>query len=285
VSNKGLGRGFASLLPEGVDTELVLGDAEKISNIDLTLIDPNPNQPRTIFNDFELKDLANSITELGVLQPIVVTKQLSGRYEIVAGERRFRASKLAHKTTVPCVVRSHDQLQKLEVAISENIQRTNLNPMDLSNSLFVLRDQFGMTNNQLSQKLGKAVPTIVNLLRLQNASPKVKQALINEQISENHAKVILNHTQEDQDFILAKILKDSLTVAALNVLVHSLKASKTKIVLPKFAQSTKHFKMEQDLQEKLKAQKAQIIYGEKLATLKLQFLDKKTLDSFVKTLL
>ena len=215
---RGLGRGFDSLIPTPVvetefDVTAKVDESGKRVSGDLIrevapgLVDPNPHQPRTNFDAEALEALAASIRVHGILQPMVVT-QKSGRYELIAGERRLRAAKMAGLDVVPVIVRTIDEQQKLELALLENIQRAELNPLEIATAYRKLIDEFNLSLGDLEKKIGRDKTTISNTMRLLNLTPNGKQALVEKKISEGHARAILVQTDpEAQEVILEMILK------------------------------------------------------------------------------
>lgn len=197
AQKRGLGRGFDSLIPTQVLDEQFdpsAGQDEKVSElrkIDLNKLYPDPDQPRRHFDEGHLKELSESIKEHGVLQPIVVTPHGDG-FMIVAGERRFRAAKAANLSKIPAIVRTLSNQHKLELALIENIQRRDLNPLETATAYLKLHQQFNMTYEEIGQRVGgKAVSTISNALRLLQLPEDAKSALIEGTISEGHARQIL----------------------------------------------------------------------------------------------
>ncbi len=197
-----LGRGLSSLIP---DKKLKLSSAENkkdsrykedVLNIELVKIKPNPYQPRKNFKKEALNDLAESIKEYGVIQPIVVSEKVEAgikRYQIIAGERRFRASKLAGLSVIPAILKNNkDDKEQLELAILENVQREDLTPIEKAFSYKRLADEFQMTHSQIAEKVGKNRATISNTIRLIDLPKEVKDALEAGEISENHARAILS---------------------------------------------------------------------------------------------
>lgn len=189
MSNKSLGKGLDSLLPKNFDKSLLSND-ERIQNLFINTIVANPDQPRKQFDEKALNELAESIKEHGVLQPIIVSPQGSG-FEIIAGERRWRASKLAGKDTIPSVVRAKAELQRLQIALIENVQRVDLSPLEQAVSIEHLHQQFNLSYQQIAAKLGKAAPTVNNIVRLLQLPDDARIALQNSKISEGHARSIL----------------------------------------------------------------------------------------------
>lgn len=175
---------------------------------------PNPHQPRLHFDEAKLAELTESIREHGVLQPLVVSPLGDGKYELIAGERRFQASKRAGLGTVPVVVRAAagDQ-EKLELAIIENIQRHDLNPIEEAKAYLRLTDEFGLSQEEVSKKMGKSRPGVSNTMRLLTLPVEIQRAIIEEKISEGHAKALLSiENPEKQRALFELILKDELTV-------------------------------------------------------------------------
>jgi ParB family transcriptional regulator, chromosome partitioning protein len=185
-----LGRGLESLLPVDFDKSLLTSD-ERIQNLFIADITANPNQPRKQFDGQALSELASSIREHGVLQPIIVLPRKDNGYEIIAGERRWRASQIAGLKTIPAVVREKAKLQRLEIALIENVQRVDLSPLEQAVSIEHLHGQFNLSYQQIAQKLGKAAPTVNNIVRLLQLPDTARDALQSGRITEGHARAIL----------------------------------------------------------------------------------------------
>ena len=175
----GLGKGFDSLLPQNFDSSLLLTDEDRILKVAPDKIYPNGDQPRTSFDETALNELAASIEQYGVLQPLVVTPRpdKSDGYQIIAGERRWRASKLAKLTAIPVIVRTSDELERLELALVENVQRVDLSPLEQAVSVERLHQQFNLGYDKIGQRLGKAASTISNIVRLLQLPPDAREAL------------------------------------------------------------------------------------------------------------
>ena len=186
--------------------------------IDMELIAPNPYQPRIEFQDEALMDLAQSIRENGLIQPVTLRAMPDGTYQIVAGERRFRAMKLLGQLEIPAVVMDADELQMAEMALVENIQRENLSAIEEAN----------LTQSQLALKMGKSQPSIANKLRLLNLCDEVQQAVSEKKISERHARALLGSDPVQQKKYLHAIVKKGLTVAQVEKMIHEKKAPKAK---------------------------------------------------------
>jgi ParB family transcriptional regulator, chromosome partitioning protein len=189
-TSKGLGRGFDTLIPQNFDQSLLLDDSEKIKKLPLNEIEAYADQPRKHFDEEALKQLSSSIKRYGILQPLVVTPSAKG-YTIIAGERRFRAATAAGLTHVPAIVRSTKELEQLEIALVENVQRVDLSPLEQAVSIARLHDQFSLSYEEIAGRLGKAATTVNNIVRLLQLPQAARDALSKGQISEGHARSIL----------------------------------------------------------------------------------------------
>lgn len=206
----GLGKGLGSLLSSAQQVPPV--DSERIINLSPELIEANRQQPRSYFNQDSLQELADSIKEFGVLQPLIVVKTAVG-YELIAGERRLRASKMAGLKTVPVIVRTADEQAQLALALLENIQRENLNPLEEARAYKRLMDEFKITQEDLARRLGKGRSTIANFLRMLNLPESAQQALAEGRINLGQAKILAGVEAENQVQALEKMTTDKTTVA------------------------------------------------------------------------
>ena len=221
----GLGRGLDSLIPVGDDNMDNQAPLPADTEIAVVLIDPNPMQPRTSFDEAPLAELAASIREYGILQPLLISKATNGRYQLIAGERRLRAAKLAGLDKVPVLVRSLDEQKKLELAIIENVQRENLSPIEAALSYRRLMDEFGLTQEEVAAKVGKARSTVANALRLLTLPAEIKQGLIEGKITEGHARSIMAiDDREAQIAFYHRIISEGFNVRQAE---HHAKASRT----------------------------------------------------------
>ena len=193
----GLGRGLEALLPQ---TDTLLETV--VRDIDINDIDPNSDQPRRDFDKEALAQLANSIREAGVLSPILVVED-GLRYRIVAGERRYRASRMAGMTTVPCIVRDMTTAQQMEAALIENLQRQDLNPIEEAMAIRSLMQECGYTQEQAGQKLGKSRPVIANALRLLNLPQEIIDLVVSGDLSAGHARVLAGLNDRTRQLELA----------------------------------------------------------------------------------
>ncbi len=228
---RGLGRGFDALIPTELNADLTAPVAtagpagESIRTVDPADIDPNPHQPRSYFDESELKGLADSITAHGILHPPVVSDKGDGRYELIAGERRVRAARLAGLESIPVIVRSYDEQQKLELALLENVQRSELNPIETAAAYKKLSDEFNLTLDQIGERMGKAKSTVANVIRLLGLPPAARESLSSGTIAEAHARAILAlETPEQQQALLDNILAHKWTVRQAEEFVRKQKA-------------------------------------------------------------
>lgn len=220
-----LGKGLSSLIPTKINnTKLDSQKNEQVSSdsssegqvlqVDIHDIIPNPEQPRKTFEPNALRELADSIGDKGILQPLVVTELENGRYELIAGERRLQASKMVGLKTVPVIVKKvKNELEKLELALIENIQRHDLNPIEKAESFKRLQEQFHFTQEQIAKRLGKNRVSIANSVRLLDLPPEIQEALGQERISEGHARTILAlKDSQKQKILFEAVLRDKLSV-------------------------------------------------------------------------
>lgn len=228
ANNFGLGRGLSSLIPpknnagQGTDKKINITppaslpvsteNKNNVEEVDIAKVVPNPHQPRMSFDGEKLQELSNSIKEHGIIQPIIVTEN-KGQYEIIAGERRLQAAKMAGFKNIPAVVRKANDQQKLELAITENVQRHDLNPVEEAKSYLKLSQEFDLSQEEVAKKVGKSRSAVANKLRLLNLPVEIQKALIGGQITEGHAKAILAlENPEKQRALFEMIVKNSLTV-------------------------------------------------------------------------
>lgn len=214
-NKKGLGRGLGSLLgmfdedehvevKKNAQGKIEEINGERVCEVDIKLIDVNPNQPRKNFEPTALKELADSIKVHGVIQPIIVNKT-GDRYIIVAGERRFRASKLAGLKTIPAIIKNYTEQQIKEISLLENIQREDLNPIEVANAMRELLEIYGWTQDVLADRLGKSRPAIANTLRLLSLQPEVIALIESGKLSAGHARSLVVVTDPETQVKLAKL--------------------------------------------------------------------------------
>lgn len=234
MSKQALGRGFDSLIPTNFAVDEVAAPGEHIKNLEIGKIVVNPDQPRKEFDQTALQELADSIKQHGIIQPLVVTPY-NDKFRIVAGERRFRASQLAGLTKVPVVIRNHEELEELEIALVENVQRVDLSPLEQAVSIVRLHDQFSMSFRDIAKKLGKAETTISNIVRLLQLPENAVEALRKNEITEGHARAILalKTDEKRQQELLNKIITQELSVRQAEAFVQQYKVVQTPKQLQK----------------------------------------------------
>ena len=215
-----LGRGLDSLIPQKpVKTKFSNEEINKIDHenqvleIEVEKIQLNPHQPRKRFDHAELEELTNSIREYGIIQPLIVTKLKKDTYQLIAGERRLRSAQILNLKKVPVIIRKAKEQEKLELALIENLQRKNLNPIEEALSYKRLMDEFNLKQEEVAKKIGKKRTTIANTLRLLSLPEEIQKAILDEKIFEGHARAIasLESEKEQKDF-LKKILRNEMTV-------------------------------------------------------------------------
>jgi ParB family transcriptional regulator, chromosome partitioning protein len=229
ISKRGLGRGFEALLPADFDKSLLLTSDDRIQKLPVSQLRPNPQQPRKHFDDSALRELSESIKRYGVIQPLVVTPT-GDKYTLVAGERRWRAAQLAGLTEVPAIVRERQELEQLEVALIENVQRVDLSPLEQAVSIERLHQQFSLSYETIAQRLGKAPSTVNNMVRLLGLPDAARDALVGGKISEGHARSILalKGDEERQNYLLKAIMAQGWSVRQAERFVLSVKAGVKK---------------------------------------------------------
>ena len=212
---KGLGRGLSALFSdteeayENASSELAGASTTEISLDDIY---PNPNQPRKAFDENSMNDLANSVREHGIISPIVVNRQPDGGYMIIAGERRYRAAKLAGLKTVPVIVREYTEREIQEISLIENLQREDLNPIEAAFGMKRLMEEFSLTQEQLAERLGKSRPAIANTLRLLSLAEEVIDLVRQGKLSAGHARTLVPVPKEEQTALAQAFVKEGWSV-------------------------------------------------------------------------
>lgn len=214
---RGLGRGLSALMADVAETQTVAEQGSAEQYVPIEQISPNPEQPRKRFDTEDLNDLANSIREKGVIQPLIVRRRENGSFEIVAGERRWRASQMAQLHQLPVIIREFTDVEVLEVAIIENIQRADLNSVEEAAGYRQLMDRFGHTQEKMAEALGKSRSHIANLLRLLNLPETVLEMVRKGDLSAGHARTLV--TSDDPVKLANQIVAGGLSVRAAEALV------------------------------------------------------------------
>jgi len=224
-NKKGLGRGIDAIFSE---FEAIDENSETVVDLSLEDIRPNPYQPRKTFDEHALNELARSIEQNGVFQPIIVRESVNG-FEIIAGERRFRASKIAKQTTIPAIIRPLSESGMMEIAVLENLQREDLTPLEEADAYQTLISKLNLTQEQVSQRLGKSRPYIANYLRLLNLPPATKKLVQDGELSMGQARTLLSLKDKDQiDKLAKKAVSEDLTVRQLEQLATETKHDRNK---------------------------------------------------------
>lgn len=225
MAKKGLGRGLDALLGETKAEDVIapkktVKNGDYVESIKIVDIEPNPNQPRNNFDEESLEELAASIQEHGVITPIIVQKTDNGFYRIIAGERRWRASKKAGLKKIPAIVKDYSEMEIQEVALIENLQRKDLNPVEEALGYKKLMDDFSLTQDEIAQKMGKSRSSVGNSLRLLSLSKEVLTLVRSGDISFGHAKVILSvESRKQQTEIAQRVVKEGLSVRATEEII------------------------------------------------------------------
>ncbi len=227
---RGLGKGLGALIPTGPSPKSEGAEAQTGAlEIPVDQISPNPHQPRQVMDQGKLQELANSITEHGLIQPLIVTQVGHSVYQLIAGERRWRASQLAGLTTVPVIVKETSPQQMLELAIVENIQRADLNPLEEAEAFAQLMETFGLTQEAVAERLGKSRTAVANTVRLLNLPTMAKEALAAGTISEGHARCLLSLKKEREQLkALDTMINRGLNVRQAEALVRQILIGENK---------------------------------------------------------
>ncbi len=216
MSKQRLGKGLTALIPDLPETE-----EQGIREVNISEIAPNRDQPRQNFDREKLEQLAQSIIQHGIVQPVVL-RQMERGYEIVAGERRWRAARIAGLKTIPAVVKDLDEKQVMEMALIENLQREDLNPMEEAEAYRKLIDEYGLTQEEIASIAGKSRPAIANTLRLLNLPEGIQQLVRDDKITAGHARAVISLSEKDQHDAVEKIIKDNLSVRETEKLADSI---------------------------------------------------------------
>ncbi len=290
IKNNRLGRGLDALIPTSIDefaseeiSESLQLDEKQVQEVSVDLVDPNPFQPRKEFDDVSLSELADSIKTHGVVQPLVVTKA-GQRYQLIAGERRLRASKLANLATVPVVIRSFDEQDQLEIAVIENIQRAELSLLELAVAYQKLVDQFNLSVGMIARRVGKSSSTVSNIIRLLNLPYSAKKALQEGKIVEGHARMLLTiDNPVQQEKMLQLIIQKDLTVRQAEELSRNYKEDK-ELVSPRVKQAQTAYKSVTDGLAKHLDTKVSISLNAKGGKVQLRFFSEEELQRIYKAI-
>jgi ParB family chromosome partitioning protein len=281
AKHSGLGRGLDALIPAGQTT---ISSAGGVMQIPVELIKPNPRQPRVHFDEAQLAELAGSIREHGIIQPLIVVPGESGTYTLIAGERRLQAAQKAGLHTVPAIARHAEGLEMLELALIENLQRSDLNVLEEAEAYRQLTEDFGLSHEAVAVHVGRSRAAVTNTLRLLDASAGVKQALVDGKIREGHARALLGlPTARAQDAALRTVIELGMSVRQTEALVKKLRGARS-------APRKKHaFNADiSDLQDRLQASlgtKVSLRHGKKGGTVTIHYYSSEELDALLGKLL
>lgn len=274
LKKSGLGRGLDSLFADNSVEEI----SSASNKLRIMEIEPNHNQPRKDFDEKSLSELAESIEQHGVLQPLVVRPLANGGYQLVAGERRWRAARIAGLSEVPVVIKELTDEEVIEIAMIENLQREDLNPLEEALGYKFMMDELGITQEQAAEKVGKSRPTVANALRLLKLPEEIREMVKNNLISSGHARALLGFDSEDMMLQTAKaIIKEDLSVRDVETLV---KNSKKLPKIPKQQKRDKFFSevelaLVENLGRKVKIKESKRNSG----VLEIEFFDKGDLEA------
>lgn len=280
AKRSGLGKGLDALIPAGQGVPSAEGGG--ITHIAIDLIQRNPRQPREKFDIEELENLAASIREHGVIQPLIVSPGKNGIYVLIAGERRLQASRKAGLKTVPVVIRHATDQQLLELALIENVQRADLNAIEEAEAYQNLSKEFKMSHETIAERVGKSRVAITNTIRLLDASAAVKQALVDGRITEGHARAMLALSAKAQEALLNQIINLDLSVRSTEVLAR--KYSGQKPATKKRSSSSADVS---DIERRLRSSlgtKVSLKHGKKGGTVTIYYYSNEELDSLLEKL-
>ena len=256
VKRKGLGKGLDSLIPENKSVKSAVKPEKAEESVKtgeqmlkINQVEPNREQPRKYFEEDALLELADSIKQYGVLQPLLVRKR-KDYYEIIAGERRWRAAKIAGVKEVPVIIKEYTEQQAVEIALIENIQRENLNPIEEAMAFKKLLKEFNLKQDEVAERVSKSRTAVTNSMRLLKLGEKVQQMIIDDMITTGHARALLAIDDEEQQYLLAtKIFDEKLSVRETEKLIKSLKNPKKQVKVVKTVENAFVY---DDLAEKMK---------------------------------
>lgn len=281
TKQRGLGRGLGAL----IDDFSVPESAQAVTSLPLQKVEPNPNQPRHRFDEEELQALADSISEHGILQPLAVRKMEGGFYQIIAGERRWRAARLAGLQEVPVVVVEADDKTVMELALIENLQRQDLNPMEEAEGYRVLTEEYGLTQEEAAARVGKSRPAVANALRLLALPDEVRELVEKGELSAGHARAILSlPTKAKQKTAAQRILALRLSVRQAEAMCKRLAAEEKKPEPPKHTDVDYVAECEKALSRRLD-RKVRIVNGKRKGRFELEFYGEDDLQRLYEILL
>lgn len=283
---RGLGQGLNALISDELEEKIVEQNKHGVLKIDINKVEPNPDQPRKAFDDDALEDLADSIKQFGIIQPLLVADRKS-HYEIIAGERRWRAAKRAGLKVVPVIIKKLTPEVVLEVSLIENIQRENLNAIEEAIAYQRLMDEFDLKQDEIAEKVSKSRSAIANTLRLLNLAEAVRQMVIDEMISSGHARTLLSITDKTLQVDIAnRVFDEKLSVRETEKLVKSVlvpskeksKENKAKVLDPVYKQ------LEEEMKKILGTKVSIRKKNEKVGKIEIEYYSKEELDRVLELL-
>ena len=287
VKKRGLGKGLSALIPDEPieDIRIETNDKDKVVSIDISLIEPNAEQPRREFGQEAIQELALSIKKHGIIQPIIVRKQNEG-YQIVAGERRWRAAKEAGLKEVPAIIKELEQMESTEIALIENIQREDLNPIEEAIAYNNLIERYNVTQEEISSIVGKSRSYIANIIRLLNLDEQVIELILNGMLSNGHGRTLLALTDKEAQLKTAKVvIENELSVRETERLVKDLIKGKNTERKQKVAERKDPSLIEfEESLRKILGTKVQIIKGKKKGKIEIEYYSDEDLDRILEML-
>src|SRR5215208_6612484 len=281
VKRTGLGKGLDALIPSG-QTTISSSEGGGVAQVAVDLIQRNPRQPREKFDIEELENLAASVREHGVIQPLIVSPGKNGIYVLIAGERRLQASRKAGLRTVPVVIRHATDQQLLELALIENVQRADLNAIEEAEAYQHLEKEFNLSHDAIAARVGKNRSTVTNTIRLLDASAAVKQALVNGQITEGHARAMLRLSAKQQEELLNRIITLDFSVRTTEMLAKKYSGQRP-VSRKKPIRSADVSDVERRLRSSL-GTKVSLKHGKKGGTVTIYYYSNEELDSLLEKL-
>jgi ParB family chromosome partitioning protein len=281
TKRRGLGRGLSSLIPVEDESSA----PEGLVTVHISLIEPNPHQPRGSIEDSGLADLVASIKALGLIQPLIVTTSAVNQYTLIAGERRWRAARLAGLTHVQVIVKEATSLEMLEMALVENIQRADLNPIEEAHAYRQLINDFGQTQSEVASRIGKSRSTVANIVRLLNLPPDIQTAVVQGKISGAHARALLPlPTPEAQTAITKNIIKQDLSVRQVEAIVKKILEGEKPKPLQPTQLSPEHLELESQFRERL-GTRVNIQKGAKGGKIIIHFYSDEDLQAIIESII
>jgi len=287
TSKKGLGKGLSALMSvydveneedRNIDEGHNGKSGEGVNEIGIEYLEINPNQPRKIFDESALADLSESIKQHGVIQPIIVNKIDNGKFLIIAGERRFRAAKLAALTTIPCIIKNYTERQIKEVALIENLQREDLNPVEAARAIKQLMEEYNFTQEVVADRIGKSRPNIANLIRLLNLPPEILLMVENNYLSAGHARALVSINDRSLQLKIAKVaVENKISVRELEKLVKNATKRQENKEKEFFVQSNELVDFTEELQ-RVFATKVSIVGNDNKGKINIEYFSRDDLD-------